>query len=215
MNIGIFTGLVASLALAACSSTSPNQSDDSLMEHLSSSQRAKIDDAREEHAHRGDALAAARQKVIHARSQWKLAKADLELADARVEQAETAVEVAANGTSDEIAEAAEKLREARANVLPQRNLIKVRACDITRCEKAEALASREADLAEANVGLEKARAFVQVDQAKTRASDVTALEARVRESQKQVALANVELEAATRECESAQRTYETKPVASR
>ncbi|MCC7170858.1 MAG: DUF4398 domain-containing protein [Planctomycetes bacterium] len=215
MNVLHRTALLASFLLGACSGLRQEPvTDDALMAHLTESQREQIDAARAEHDHRSDDLAQARQDVERAKAQQQLAKTDLSVAEARVDAAESAVAVAATGTTDEMTEAREALVVAEAKVVPHRDLIHWRECDVTRAEKAALLAEREEELALARVGLEKARAFSKSDRASAADVDVPKHEARVRECQRLSALARVELDAAARECNVAEKSYDAAQVVS-
>lgn len=216
MSITNYTGILACLSLAACSGLS-NQSDnnDSLIEHVSETERAEINAARAEYDQASDAHAGTRQEVVRAKAACALAQADLELAEARVEHAEAVEAAAKTGTEDELRDATEELRVARADVQPQRDLIHWRECELSRCEKAAVLAECEQELAEARVGLVKARAFAQVDQAASRNIDVPAQEALVIDRQERASIAAVELEASRRSCDLAQRTFDEATVASK
>ncbi len=216
MRFTHFTGLATCLALTACSALSPGpQNDDALMEHLDESQLSEINTARAELDERADALATARRDVLRAEAEHDLAKADLDLVQARADHAEAAVAVAKTGTEDELREANEALHVAHADVAPQRDLIHWRKCEIARTEKAAALAERELELAEARVELVKARAYSETNQAGAREVDVLGFEKLVSERQEQAAKAEVELEAARRDCTMAQRTYDEATASSK
>jgi hypothetical protein len=204
------TAALTCLALAACTNTGrKTDAHDSLMANITAEQRRPIDDARAQHDRCTDALASARQEVVRAEAQADVAKQDLSLAEARVKKASAVVSVAETGSTSDLESARESLRTAEAAVAPQRELIHWRAAQVTRSECAATLAEREEALAAARVELAKARAFVDVDQAAARDIDVGANEACVSECQKQAALANVELEAAARDCDQAERAYES------
>lgn len=204
------TAALTCLALAACTTTgSSTDAHDSLIANMSAEQRRPIDDARAKHDRSSDALASARQEVVRAEAQADVAKQELTLAETRVKKAAAVVSVAETGSTSDLETARESLRTAEAAVEPQRELIRWRAAQVKRSECAATLAEREESLAAARVELAKARVFVEVDRAAARDIDVGANEARISECQKQAALANVELEAAARDCDQAERAYET------
>jgi hypothetical protein len=216
MDFAKITSVACGLALAACSNLSTDPvAHDELMVHLSDPQRAEIDEARAAQAQRGDELAFAREVVVRAKAEKELAETDLELAKARVESAEARIEVARTGSAEELQEATDELHEARARLAPQEELIHWHAREIARCEKAALLAERELELAEAHVGLAKARAFVQVDQATAQEIDVAKHEARVNDCQRKAEHAAVELQAAERDCALALRNYDEAVVVAR
>ncbi|MCE9595770.1 MAG: hypothetical protein K8S98_16395 [Planctomycetes bacterium] len=211
MHFVHYAGLVACLALAGCSNLRhDNEDNDSLIAHLSDAQRKPIDAARTEQDHRSDELAVAHQDVVRAKAEHDLAKSDLDVADARVDKAKAVVAVAETGSTDDMTDAREGLRVAEAKLIPQRELIRLRECQVTRSEKAETLARREHELAVARVELEKSRAFAKIDRAQSRNVDVPQSEAVVREAEKQVALARVELDAASGDCDVVERSYDDK-----
>ena len=210
MHIVRITALFACAALSACTNLSGEpQSNDSMMAYLSDSQRDAINESRAELDERNDNLAIARQDVVLAKAELNLARSELDMVKARIDRAEAAVAVAQTGTEAELEAANAKLLAAEAAALPQNELIHWHECEVTRCRKAEALARRERDLATAGVELVKARAFAESDRVGAGEVDVTRNEESVREFEKQVALAAVELEAATTECAVAESRYET------
>jgi hypothetical protein len=208
--------LVACLAVTACTTSARHGgSNDSIIGTLSDAQRAEIDEARAAQDRRGDELAAARQDVVRAKAQCNVAKKDLDLLEAKVDKAEAVVAVAETGTADDLEKAREELRTAEAKLGAQRELIRWRECEVTRCEKAEIVADRVLALAAANVEFEKARAFSKTDRASGRSVDLAARDAEVRECQTRVSHAKVELEGAASECSAAEQAYDAAKTTAR
>ena len=209
MNLIRFTGMATCLVLSACSTFSEHvDTDDSLMGYLSTDQRKPIDNAQHEHDRRSYELATARQHVDLATKELVVSNKELALAEARVDKAEALVEVAETGTTEDLADSREEFRVIQASTVPQRELVRWHECEVARREQAETLAKRSMELSGARMDLEKARAFLEVDQASARHIDVGANEAHVREAEKRTSLAEVELEAATLECTVAKRRYD-------
>lgn len=210
MHIVKLTALFSCLALSACTNLSGKpESNDSMMAYVSDSQRDMINESRAELYERNDNLAIARQDVVLAKAELNLARSELDMVKARIDRAEASVAVAQSGTDADLEAANARLLAAKAEVEPQNELISWRELEIARCQKAETLARRERDLATARVELVKARAFAESGRAGSSEVDVTANEERVREFEKQVALAVVELDAATTESAVAERRFET------
>jgi hypothetical protein len=203
----IFTSLAA-LLLGSCSSVSHKPGDDdAMMAKLTPSQRSTIDEARATHSRRTDELAVARQDVVRAEAEEKLAEKDLDLAKVRVERAEAVVTIAETNTTEELESARKALTEAKAKVLHQEQLVRWRGFNVTRAERAEDLAERSQELAAAKLDLEKARAFSQSDSAASRNIDLQRYETTVNEHATRESVARAELAGADRQCELAERAY--------
>lgn len=208
MNVNILR-VVAGLALfSSCSNLGHHEpSTDSMIEHLSATDRGRIDEARAERDRRGDELAAAQQDAARAKAELAVAKKELDVAEARVEQAEASVHVAESGTTAELETARQALLGEQAALVAPQAQISWRKCEIVRRDEAVTVAECKHKLADAHVEAIKARAVGGLQRAGAGSTQVDEHDKRVRDCETQVAMAQVKLDAATRECKLAETAY--------
>lgn len=201
--------LLSSIALSVgCAHTGQHvESNEAMVERLPARDRTRIDDARAERDRRGDELAAAKQDAVRSRSELEVAKKGLEVAEARVEKAEASVHVAESGTTADLDAARVALAEAQAGLAAPRAEITWRACDIVRRDEGVLVAGRKHELAGAQVDAITARAVGGLERTGSSSAQVEEHDKRVRDCEKDLALAQVRLDAAARECTLAEDAY--------
>ncbi|MBK7874628.1 MAG: hypothetical protein IPJ77_02575 [Planctomycetes bacterium] len=205
----LFSLLLSSVALSVgCANSGRHaESNEAMVERLPARDRTRIDDARAERDRRGDELAAAKQDAVRSRSELEVAKKGLEVAEARVAKAQASVHVAESGSTDELEAARDALTEAQAGLAAPRAEIGWRACDIVRRDEGVHVAGRKHELASAQVDAITARAVGGLDRTSTDSTQLELHEKRVRDCEKELALAQVQFDAAARECTLAEDAY--------
>lgn len=200
---------LSSLALpVGCSNPSHRgESNAAMIDRLPARDRARIDEARAERDRRGDELAAAKQDAQRSRSELEVAKRGLDVAEARVEKAEASVHAAESGTTADLEAARLAMTEAQAGLATPRAEISWRKCDIVRRDHCVQVTGRKHALADAQVEAITARAVGGLDGTQSGSTHVEAHEKRVRDCEKELALAQVQFDAAARECTLAEDAY--------
>jgi len=192
-----------SLGCAACSSmpwkSNTPEVDRELVAAVPPSQTHGIDEARADRDKVSDACDVAKRNTAIAEDQLSLAKKELVLAKTEAATAQTAAEMAEKGTTDELEKAKATVRDTNLVVASAENRIKWREMDLDRAQAREKLAQKKLVLADTRVELARAQAVKQLDRPAAKNVDVHVYEQAVREQEKTVALAEIDVDAAENE----------------
>lgn len=200
-----------SLGCAACSSMPWNSNtpevDRELVAAVPPAQSHGIDDARGARDKASDACDVAKRNVTIAEDQLTLAKQELNTAEAETKTAQASVEIAEKGSTEELERAKATLRDTNLVVTSAENRIKWREMDLTRAKARQKLAERKLVLADTRVELARAEAVKQLDRPEAKNVDVPEYQRAVREQEKTVALAEIDVDAAENEAGIAHSEY--------
>jgi len=200
-----------SLGCAACSSMpwnrEPKEVDRDLVAAVPPSESRGIDEARTTRNKASDACDVAKRNATIAEDQLSLAKKEIEIAKAELETAEAALVMAEKGTTEEIEKAKAAVRDSKLVVTSAENRIRWRELDVARAKARVDLAERKLALADARVELARAEAVRELDRPAAKNVDVPVYERSVREHEKTVALAEIDVDALENEAGIAHSTY--------
>lgn len=197
------------LVLAACKSfNNEPQVDDAMLQHVPAEADEEIRTAQLEATKALERQSAAKRAVETAKSELAVAKQQLEVAEASVKQAELAFKTAETGTQEEVERARTQLADARSLPTAAKSRIQLRERLVDHAQLREALATRRAELAGAQVELEKARAVHALDRPQAKKIDLADYERTVRKAQEEVDVARVKLESSAKEVAVARTGYD-------
>ncbi len=200
-----------SIGCGACSSmpwtTPPPEVDRELVAAVPPAQSQGIDDARSARDEASDAYDVAKRNKALVEDQLSLAKKELDLAKAEEETAQAAAEMAEKGSTEDLEKAKEALHDAKPVVLAAETRIQWREMDLDCARMREELARQRLVLGDARVELARAEAVKALDQPAAKDVEVDDYQRAVRNQEKSVALAAIDVDAAELEARIAQDKY--------
>lgn len=196
--------LLATLALAACSSISMPwhedrpKVDDALLADLPDDDRQAIADLRAERARLGDELAAAEREISRREAQKDVADEELDVARQEVDVAKARLRAAseAGGEPDVVAELEDEgLAAARAHVAWARAQIDYGEALVQEARAERDLAKRRVELADARLEQRKAEAVTGLEGGRMTEADLERYAEAVDRAQVAVSMAEVDVDA--------------------
>lgn len=191
-----------SVVCAGCSSmpwNSQKEVDRELVAAVPPNQSRGIDDARSNRDKTSDALDVAKRNAVLSEDRLALAKQELGIAKAEVATAESAAEMAEKGTNEELETAKAALRDTKIVVASAENRIRWREADVERAQARVDLQQRRLVLADARVELARAEAVTELDRPAAKNVNIEDFRSQVREQEKLVAKAEIDVDAAESE----------------